>query len=171
MTTPVPETPKPVIYNIARNLQVFLTDSLTEANENEQLDVWKVFVAMCFVYNLQCEVGKRVEYDYVTVFLTNRADKTKSSLRLRRRNVEAFEKLPEAFKLAIARDNTQIVQMLASEGLPTPTGYIDDLTQITKLNDPEFLGDFFTVASTLEQLSVTEPVRCKTLLSLLRSRV
>ena len=171
MTTPVSETPKPVIYNIARNLQIFLTDSLTEANEGEQLSVWKVFAAMCFVYNLQCEVGKRVEYDYVTVFLTNRADKTKSSLRLRRRNVEAFEKLPEAFKLAIARDNTQIVQMLASEGLPTPTGYIDDLTQITKLNVPEFLGDFFTVASTLEQLSITEPVRCKTLLSLLRSRV
>ena len=164
MTTPVSETPKPVIYNIARNLQVFLTDSLTEANENEQLGIWKVFAAMCFVYNLQCEVGKRVEYGYVTVFLTNRADKSKSSLRLRRRNVEAF-------KLAIARDNTQVVQMLANEGLPTPTGYIEDLTQITKLNDPEFLSDFFTVSSTLEQLSITEPVRCKTLLSLLRSRV
>lgn len=171
MTTPVSETPKPVIYHIARNLQIFLTDSLTEANESEQLGVWKVFAAMCFVYNLQCEVGKRVEYDYVTVFLTNRADKTKSSLRLRRRNVEAFEKLPEAFKLAIARDNTQIVQMFANEGLPTPTGYIEDLTQITKLNDPEFLGDFFTVASTLEQLSIAETPRCHTLLSLLRSRV
>lgn len=171
MTTPVTETPKPIIYHIARNLQIFLTDSLTEANEIEQLGVWKVFAAICFVYNLQCEVGKRVEYGFVTIFLTNRADKTKSSLRLKQRNVEVVEKLPEAFKLAIARDNTQIIQMLANEGLPTPTGYIEDLTQITKLNDPEFLSDFFTVVSTLEQLSITETPRCRALLGLLRSRV
>lgn len=171
MTTPELNSPKPVIYHVARNFQRFLHDSLSNASASEQIEVWKVFTAMCYAHNISCEMGKKgAERGYTPFFLCDRASKTNSRIDIRNPDVGSFDKMPETFRIALNKNNAVIRKGMRDSGEEVEMEPIDSLLDMDRINSADFLSGYFGLVGKLETLSLRPEPKYTTILTLLRNR-
>lgn len=171
MTTPELTSPKPVIYHVARNFQRFLHDSLSNASASEQIEVWKVFAAICYAHNVSCEMGKKgAEKGYTPFFLSDRSSKTNSSIEIRNPDVGSFDKMPDTFRMALRKNNGVIRRAMAESGEDVEMEQIDVLLDMERINSADFLSGYFGLVGKLETLSLRPEPKYTTILTLLRNR-